>query len=125
MVSYIARSRQWTISNLTKNTPTYDVKFAAPSVREIDLDFCTGTDGSMLECIVAHSDIMPPRDRIANNREHRRTFKELIQNSKQVTSSAIFRNGSSSLGQTILEVRHERKEAARVKREGEYKNNIQ
>ena len=48
MVSYIARSGQLKISNLAKNTPTYDVKFAAPPVREIDLHFGTGAAGSML-----------------------------------------------------------------------------
>ena len=48
MVSYIARSGKSTISDLTKNTPTYDVKFAAPPVREIDLHFGTGAAGSML-----------------------------------------------------------------------------
>ena len=39
MVSYNARSGKSTISNLTKNTPTYDVKFSAPPLREIDLNF--------------------------------------------------------------------------------------
>ena len=48
MVSYITRSGQLTISDLTKNTPTYDIKFAAPPVRETDLNFGTGVDGSML-----------------------------------------------------------------------------
>ena len=33
MVSYIARSGQWTIIDLTKNKPTYDVKFSALPVR--------------------------------------------------------------------------------------------
>ena len=41
------------------------------------------------------------------------------------TGGAILRNGSSRLGQTILEVQHERKEAARVNLEGTYKKNIQ
>ena len=57
-MSYIARSGQLTIRNLTENTPTYDVKFSAPPVREINLNFGTGAAGSMLESIVAHSDIM-------------------------------------------------------------------
>ena len=58
----------------------------------------------MLESIVAHSDILYARDSIAKNCEHRMTFKEHIQNYKQVTGGSIFRNGSSSLGQTILDV---------------------
>ena len=58
MVSYIARSGKSTISNLNKNTPTYDIKFSAPPVREIDLNIGTGVASSMLESIVAHSDIM-------------------------------------------------------------------
>ena len=48
MVSYIARSGQSTIRNLTKNIPTYDVKFSALPVREIDLNFGTGAVSSML-----------------------------------------------------------------------------
>ena len=48
MVSYIVRSGQSTIRDLTKNTPTYDVKFDAPPVREIELNFGTGAAGSML-----------------------------------------------------------------------------
>ena len=68
----------------------------------------------MLEYIVAHSGSMSDQDRIANNREHGRTLKEHIQNAKGVTGGAIFRNGSSRLGQTILEVQRERKESARV-----------
>ena len=48
MASYIARSVQSTINNLTKNISTYDVKFSALSVREIYLNFGTGTSGSML-----------------------------------------------------------------------------
>ena len=48
MVSYIARSGKSTISDLTKNTPTYDVKFSAPPEIEIDLNFGTGAAGSML-----------------------------------------------------------------------------
>ena len=75
MVSYIARSGQSTISHLTKNTPTYDVRFSAPPVREIDLDFGTRASVSMLESIVGHLDIISARDRIAKNREHGRTFK--------------------------------------------------
>ena len=58
MVSHIARSGQSTISDLTENTPTYDVKFAALPVREINLNYGTGTDGSILEFIVAYSAIM-------------------------------------------------------------------
>ena len=69
MVSYIARSVQSTISVLTKNIPAYDVKFASPPVREIDLNFGTGAAGSMLESIVAHLDIMFAQDSISNNRE--------------------------------------------------------
>ena len=103
---------------MAKNTPTYDVKFATPPVREIDLKFGTGVARSMIESIVAHSGIRSARDRIAKNREHGRTFKEQIQNVKQVTGGAIFRNGSSRLVQTILEVRRERKKAARVNQEG-------
>ena len=79
---------------------------------------------SVLESIVAHSDIMSAWDSIAKNSENRGTFKERIQNAKQVACVAIFRNGSSKLGQTILEVQRERKDAARVKWEGAYKNNI-
>ena len=52
---------------------------------------------------------MSAQDRIAKNHEHGRTFKERIQNSKRVTGVAIFRNGSSRLIQTILEVQRERK----------------
>ena len=48
MASYIARSGQSTIRNLTKNPPTYVVKFVAPPIREIDLNFGTNADGSML-----------------------------------------------------------------------------
>ena len=48
MVSYIARSFKSKISDLTKNTPAYDVKFSAPPEREIDLNFGTGAAGSML-----------------------------------------------------------------------------
>ena len=80
--------------------------------------FGTGAAGSMLEFIVAHLDIMSSQNKIAKNYEYRRTFKERIQNSKLVTGGAIFRNGSSRMGQTILEVQHERKEASWVKREG-------
>ena len=54
MVSYISRSGQLTTIDLTENTPTYDVKFAAPPVREIDLNFGTSAAGSMIESIVAH-----------------------------------------------------------------------
>ena len=89
------------------------------------MDFGTGAARSMLESIFAHSDIMCAQYRIAKNREHGRTFKEHIQNSKQVTGGEIFHNGSSGLGQTIMGVERERKEAVRVKREGKYKNNIQ
>ena len=60
---------------------------------------------------------MSARDRIAKNCEHGRTFKERIQNAKLVSGGAIFRNGYPRLGQTILEVQRERKEAARVKLE--------
>ena len=97
MVSYIVRSKQSTISSLTKNTPTYGVKFAAPPVREINLNFGTGAAESMLESTIAHSNIMCTQDRIANNYEHRRTFKEHIQNFKQVTGGAIFSKGYSRL----------------------------
>ena len=58
MVSYIAISGKSTIGNFTKSTPTYDVKFAAPPVREIGLNSDTGAAISMLEFIVAHLDIM-------------------------------------------------------------------
>ena len=58
MVSYIARSSQSTISNLTKNTPTYDAKFFALPVTVIEFNSGTGAAGSMLEYIVAHSDII-------------------------------------------------------------------
>ena len=61
MMGYNSRSGQSEFRNLTKNTPTYDVKFSAPPVMEIDLNFGTGTAGSMLESIVAHSDIARPR----------------------------------------------------------------
>ena len=61
MMGYNSRSGQSEFSNLTKNTPTYDIKFSAPPVMEIDLNFGTGTAGSMLESIVAHSDIARPR----------------------------------------------------------------
>ena len=67
MVSYIARSGQSTISNLTKNRPTYDVKFSAPPLRKIDVIFFTSTAGAILEFIVAHLDIMSARDRKTNN----------------------------------------------------------
>ena len=79
----------------------------------------------MLEYIFVHLDIMSAQDRIAKNREHERTSKERIQNSKRVTVSVIFCNGSSRLGQTILEVQRERKEATRVKQEGTYTNKTQ
>ena len=82
MVSYITRSGKSTIRNLTENTPTYDVKFAAPPVRENDLNFGTKAAISMLESTVAHSDIMSAQDRIDKNREHGRTLKERIQNAK-------------------------------------------
>ena len=49
MVSYITRSGKVTISNLTENTPTSDVKFAATSVREINLNFGTAATVSVLE----------------------------------------------------------------------------
>ena len=92
MVSYIARSRQLTISDLTKNTPTYDVKFSATPVREIELNFFTHVAGSMLESIFAHSYIISTRDRTANNLEHGRTFKECIQNDRRVTGGSILHN---------------------------------
>ena len=110
---------------MTKNTPTYDVKFAAPPVIEINLNFCTRVSLSMLESIIAHLDIMSDQDSITNNCEHGSTFKERIQNAKWVSGDAIFRNGSLRLGQTIMEVQRERKEYARVKQEGMYKNKIQ
>ena len=109
MVSYTGRRGQSIISNLTKNTPTYDVKFAVLPVRKIYLDFGIGATGSMLESIIAHSYIMYARDRIANNCEHGSTFKERIQTDKRETGGAIFRNGYSRLGQTIQEVQRERK----------------
>ena len=102
MVRCITRSGQSKISDLTENTPTYDVKFATQPVRETDLNFCTGAAGSTLESMVAHLDIMSAQDRIAKNCEHRRTSKKHTQNSKRVTGGAIFRNSSSRLGQTIL-----------------------
>ena len=125
MVNNFQRSGQSTISDLTKNTPIYDVKFAAPHVRETDLSFGTGAAGYMLESIVVHLDIMPAQDRIANNHEHGSTFKERIQNDKLVTGGAIFCNGSSRQGQTILEVQNERKQAALVKQGCTYKKSIQ
>ena len=75
MVSYIARSGQLTISDLTENTPTHDVKFSDPPVREIDLNFDTSTDCYMLKSIVVNSDIMYVRYRITKNLEHGRTVK--------------------------------------------------
>ena len=48
MASYIIRSGQSTIINLTQNTPTYDVKFSAPPVREVDLNFGTKAAGYIL-----------------------------------------------------------------------------
>ena len=74
MVSYTGRRGQSIISNLTKNTPTYDVKFAVLPVRKIDLNFGTGAANSILESIVAYLDIMSARDRIAKNHENGRTF---------------------------------------------------
>ena len=68
---------------------------------------------------------MSARDRITKNCEHGRTSKECIQNTKRFTGGAIFRNGSSRLGQNILQVQREIKEAAWDKREGKHKNNIQ
>ena len=68
---------------------------------------------------------MSAQDRIDKNREHGRTLKERIQNSKQVTGDEIFCNSYSRLVQTILEVRSERKDNVLVKQEGMYKNNIQ
>ena len=90
------------ISYLTKNTPTYDVKFSALPVKEINLNIGTGVAGSMLVSIDAHSDIISAQDSIAKNLEHGRTLKELIQNYKWVTGGAIFCNFYSSLDQTIL-----------------------
>ena len=58
MVNYIAISGKSKISKLTKNIPTYDVKFSSPPVREINLNFGTGMAGPMLEFIVAHLDIV-------------------------------------------------------------------
>ena len=58
MVSYIARGFKSTISDQTKNTPTYDVKFSDQPEREIELHFGTGAAGSMLEFIIAHLGIM-------------------------------------------------------------------
>ena len=110
---------------MTQNTPTYDVKVSALPIREIYLNFGTSAAGSMLEYIFVHLDIMSAQDRIAKNREHERTCKECIQNSKRVTVSVIFCTGSSRLGQNILEVQRERKEATRVKQEGTYTNNTQ
>ena len=110
---------------MTENKPTYDVKFSAPPIREINLNFGTGAAGSVLESIVAHSYIMSAQYRIDKNHKHRRTSKEHIQNYKKVTGGAIFRNVSSRLGQTILEVQCERKETAWVKQEGTYKKDIQ
>ena len=78
----------------------------------------------MLEPITEHLDIISAQDSIIKNCEHRRTFKERIQNAKLVTGGEIFRNGYSRLGQNILEVQRERKEASQVKQEGEYKKNI-
>ena len=100
-VNYIVRSGKLTISNLTNKTPTYDVKFAALPVRETDLNFGTGTAGSMLQSIFAHLDIISTRDRIVKDCKHRITLEELIQNTKQVTGAEIFHDGSSRLGQTI------------------------
>ena len=79
----------------------------------------------MIESIVAHLGIMSTHNRIANNSEHIMTFKERIQDAKRFTGGAILRNSYFSLGQTILELQHERNEDARVKREGTYKKNIQ
>ena len=110
---------------LTKNTPTYDVKFSASPVREINLNFGTDAAISILEYIVTHLDIMSARDRIAKNLEHGRTFKEHTQNAKRVTGGAIFRNSYSSMFKTILGVQHEIKDAEHLKREGAYKNNTQ
>ena len=70
----------------------------------------------MLESIVVHTDIMSAQYRITNNHEHGKTFKERTKNSERGTGGAIFRNDSSRLGQTILEVKSEIKETVRVKR---------
>ena len=48
MVIYIVMSGKLTISNYTKNIPIDDVKFAAPPVREINLNFGTGAAESTL-----------------------------------------------------------------------------
>ena len=77
MASYIARSVQSTINNLTKNISTYDVKFSALSVREIYLNFGTGAAGSLLESIVANLDIISDQDRIAKHCEHGSNLKVL------------------------------------------------
>ena len=82
MVSYIVRSGQSKISNFNINTPTYDVKFSALHVRQIDMNFSTGAAVSMLESIVAHLDIMSAQDIIVNNIVHGSTFKQHIQNDK-------------------------------------------
>ena len=47
-IYHIPRSGPLTIRNLTKNTPTYDVKFAALPIREINLNFGIDASGSML-----------------------------------------------------------------------------
>ena len=75
-----------------------DENVFAMSVGEIDLDFGTSKSGSMLESIGVHLGIISARDRIAKNCKHGRTFKERIQNAKQVTGGIIFRNSSSGLG---------------------------
>ena len=93
MVSYITRSGKSTVSDLIKNTPTYDVKFSALPVREIDLDFDTVAVGSMMRSIFASLDIMSAQDRINNNCDKGRTFKERIQYDKRVTVGVIFCNG--------------------------------
>ena len=48
MVIYITISGKSTIIKLNENTPTYDVKFAALPVSEINLNFGTGAAGSMI-----------------------------------------------------------------------------
>ena len=67
---------------------------------------------------------MSVQDRIDKNYENGRNFKEHIQNTKRDTGGEIFLNSPSRLGKTILYVQRERKEDARVKREGTYKKDI-
>ena len=89
------------------DTITEHVSVSTPTVNSIDLNFNNSVSSFCLKSIISQDLIHETREKINEDMNTGKSLKEVLKESKRISSGIVFKAGSVRLGKTVFDIHQE------------------